>query len=160
MKIPLQHLYSNSPYLDDHSLDGFFTGIETLTLGTAGRVNALWGRFLLARYHESLFTQSGILCPHTIRKSVPKRQAEYLAGRHLSQLLCAHQGMVSMQIPSGRHGQPLWPTGWLGSISHTDTVAIACMCRISQIGMLGIDLENELSPEIACNIAPTIVELD
>ncbi|MEW9905918.1 MAG: hypothetical protein AB2990_00800 [Candidatus Symbiodolus clandestinus] len=51
-----------------------------------------------------------------IGTAVPKRQAEYLAGRYLSRLLFTEQGLNLIQIPSGAHRQPLWPIGWLGSI--------------------------------------------
>jgi enterobactin synthetase component D len=44
-------------------------------------------------------------------------------------------------IKSGSRGEPLWPSGFLGSISHTEGWAAAVVGRTSQYRALGLDIE-------------------
>lgn len=39
-------------------------------------------------------------------------------------------------------GHLFWPKGYLGSISHTDNLALATVARDSEVSMLGLDVEN------------------
>jgi enterobactin synthetase component D len=71
------------------------------------------------------------------------RQLAYLAGR-----LCAEQAFASAGLAlddgvgRGPAGQPLWPDGWSGSISHTDTHAFAAVAPRQGGYDIGIDAEH------------------
>jgi enterobactin synthetase component D len=63
-----------------------------------------------------------------------------------------------VQVHSGAHRQPIWPSGWVGSISHTSTIAVSCLAKSCEVGLLGLDLENWFAPEVAHRISATIVD--
>ncbi len=79
-----------------------------------------------------------ITLPPDLKAAVPKRQAEFLAGR-----FCAATALLKAgKDPKiGRQGRlPLWPQGVVGSISHTNGYAIAAVS--TQYRALGIDIEH------------------
>lgn len=139
------------------ALGGFLTSIQSLDTDLAA-VTAVSARFDLERYNPGLYACAGIHCPPAIAGAVPSRQAEYLAGRWLSQQLWARRNLAPVQIYSGAHRQPIWPRGWIGSISHTATAAVSCLARSCDVGLLGLDLEIWLAPEVANKISATIVD--
>ncbi|MET0090790.1 MAG: 4'-phosphopantetheinyl transferase superfamily protein [Candidatus Thiodiazotropha sp.] len=70
-----------------------------------------------------------------------KRQREFRAGRH-----AAHSALARLEAPlqpllRGDKRQPLWPEGYLGSISHCREVCLAVCARITDLAGLGIDVE-------------------
>lgn len=119
---------------------------------------AFSSHYTLAGYHEALFEQLGIICPDNIYNAVTKRKAEYLAGRYLSRLLLLFHGLKPVNILSGIHRQPLWPIGWVGSITHTHDTVISCLASLSQISLLGIDIENWMTLSTAKEIAEKIID--
>lgn len=59
---------------------------------------------------------------------------------------CAHAaldrlGRPSATIPRGRHGEPLWPAGVVGSISHCRSWHGACTALAADVAAIGIDVE-------------------
>src|SRR5688500_4932672 len=61
---------------------------------------------------------------------------------------CASEAMARLAptladvvVPRGEHGQPLWPPGIVGSISHTGDVVWAAVARRRHAAGLGIDVE-------------------
>jgi enterobactin synthetase component D len=68
------------------------------------------------------------LLPAGIATSVPKRQLAFVAGR-----LCAEHALrlagAAAAVGRGGAGEPLWPDGFLGSITHTDALACAVAAR-------------------------------
>ena len=74
-------------------------------------------------------------------RGVPKRQAEYLAGR-----LCAREALMRLTgtaaVPaSGEDRAPQWPTGTLGSITHSSGWAAAIVTNSKEWSGLGLDIE-------------------
>ncbi len=55
----------------------------------------------------------------------PRRVATFLAGRAAARQALSILGHPSSIIPIGVGGNPIWPAGFAGSITHTDTVAYA-----------------------------------
>ena len=51
-------------------------------------------------------------------------------------------GHEPVALPVGPGRAPVWPAGIIGSISHTDDIAIAAVARQSELRSLGIDLES------------------
>jgi len=71
---------------------------------------------------------------HQLADAGRKRKADHLAGR-----IAAFHALNGQTVPGiGNNGEPLWPTGITGSISHSGTQAVA-ICR--QNGLTGIDCE-------------------
>ena len=94
----------------------------------------------LEHYSPSLFEQAAIPMPASVGRSVPKRQADYLAGR-----LCARRAMeiwgYAGEPMAGHSGCPVWPRGLRGSISHSARHAVALALPAMDCGGLGIDTE-------------------
>lgn len=116
--------------------------------------------FDLTRFEPVLFDMAGVAMPETIAGSVPKRQAEYLAGRYLAAknlaALLPHNTGVP-DVGTGAHRNPVWPAGFLGSISHCDDYAVCVLALTSDFEYLGIDLESYLSPVVCQEVASTIL---
>ncbi len=54
----------------------------------------------------------------------------------------AQLGHEAVPVPVGPGRAPVWPPGIIGSISHTDDIAIAAVGRASDLCSLGIDVES------------------
>lgn len=79
-----------------------------------------------------------------IAKAVLKRQREFRAGR-----CCAHHALVRLgsrdaPILVGERRQSLWPTGYVGSITHTDGYSAAAVALQTDCSALGINVEDNL----------------
>lgn len=74
----------------------------------------------------------------------PARQREFASGRALArramQLLRLPPGIA---IPIGTEGDPVWPTGVAGSISHTATHVAVLLSLSSRHASVGIDIDDE-----------------
>jgi 4'-phosphopantetheinyl transferase EntD len=77
-----------------------------------------------------------------VARAVPKRRAEYAAGR-----ACAREALAGLGLPPGpilrdaERGAPVWPSGIVGSITHCDGYRAAAVARSADILTLGIDAE-------------------
>lgn len=91
-----------------------------------------------------------------VRNAVAKRKAEFLAGRYLAGCLLDSNGLPG-SLATGVHRQPLWPEGWVGSITHARDAAAVIIAQESRVSALGIDLEHWLSDRLAEDIRASIV---
>lgn len=73
--------------------------------------------------------------------AVLKRRREFRTGRHLATLACAGWGLARPSLEPDRQGDPRWPDGFVGSITHCDTWAAAAVARRAEVAALGIDAE-------------------
>ena len=76
-----------------------------------------------------------------VRTAGPRRQAEFAEGRR-----CAHQALSRLGVPAapvlaGRAGQPLWPAGVTGSITHCAGYRACAVARAADVAAIGIDAE-------------------
>jgi 4'-phosphopantetheinyl transferase EntD len=78
--------------------------------------------------------------------SVPRRVAEFAAGRAAARRAMAALGLAPAPIPMGADRAPVWPEGLAGSISHAAGVAVAALRRG---GGLGLDVEEDAALEPA-----------
>ncbi len=73
--------------------------------------------------------------------AVDKRRREFSTGR-----ICAHSALRQLGYPAsailrGARGEPLWPEGVVGSITHCDGYRAAAVARSNKILTVGIDAE-------------------
>jgi len=54
-----------------------------------------------------------------IRTACGSRQREFATGRWLARRLITEMGEESGEIKRGKNGEPIWPKGICGSITHT-----------------------------------------
>ena len=84
-----------------------------------------------------------------IEKAVAKRQSEFATGRWCVRQCFEKLGIAPEPILKGPNGEPLWPQGVVGSISHTKDYACAAVSKTHQ--SVGIDvqfIDDKLNPEI------------
>jgi 4'-phosphopantetheinyl transferase EntD len=71
------------------------------------------------------------------------RAGEFAAGRWCAHRALERLGRAEAEIGSGRHGEPCWPAGFTGSISHKPGAAVAVAAAAP--GAIGIDLEDAVA---------------
>ena len=102
----------------------------------------LYGRFDPDAFDPALFETLGVALPGSLNTALPKRQAEFLAGRALAQRALLQLGATDTNIPIGADRAPVWPPGFAGSISHARGHA-ACLVRCGA-ALVGVDVETVL----------------
>ena len=74
-------------------------------------------------------------------KAVERRRLYFSLGRAAARDALAERGIYGVAIGRGPSGEPLWPAGIVGAISHAGDLAIAIVGEHSHYAGLGIDFE-------------------
>lgn len=72
-----------------------------------------------------------------------RRRREFVAGRGYARAALAALGCPACPIPVGKDRRPIWPAGYIGSISHTNRLCVAIAAREDDYCGLGIDVETD-----------------
>ncbi|MFJ3165073.1 4'-phosphopantetheinyl transferase family protein [Serratia marcescens] len=113
--------------------------------------------FALADYRDESYPEAGFTLPDHLARAVPKRRAEYLAGRFLARQLLAPLGFADFTLARGEDRAPQWPPGIAGALSHNSHTALCAVHRESGQGGVGLDVETLLSVERAEELWSAIV---
>lgn len=70
-----------------------------------------------------------------------RRQAEFQAGRELAAALLAAAGSPITHVGVAPDRAPIWPDGYIGSISHSRLLVGVAVARRQDVRALGIDIE-------------------
>lgn len=86
---------------------------------------------------------------------VDKRRREFRLGRHCARVALQRLGAPTGPILAGSHREPLWPTGIVGSISHSSSWCAAAVAYAATTSSLGIDVESDeaLPDELVAMVA-------
>ena len=76
--------------------------------------------------------------PGEVVRGVPKRIAEFRAGREAARTALAELGLPARPLPAAPDRTPIWPMGIAGSITHSERLCLAVAGRFRGIG---VDLE-------------------
>jgi len=114
-------------------------------------------RFNVLVYNDIYYEKCVIHFPDSIRKAVPKRKAEFLAGRFCAKKALENVMKNPADVGIGDDRNPLWPDKVKGSISHCNTSAVAVVNNATDIGGIGIDIEHSISDTTIKNIRSQIV---
>jgi 4'-phosphopantetheinyl transferase EntD len=76
-----------------------------------------------------------------IARAARKRVREFTAGRNCARAALALMGVERCAIGVAHGRAPLFPRGFSGTITHTDTYCAAAVVRIGEVLSLGIDAE-------------------
>ncbi|OAT66293.1 4'-phosphopantetheinyl transferase [Mycobacteroides immunogenum] len=76
-----------------------------------------------------------------IAKSVAKRRNEFITVRYCARQALSVLGVPEVPILKGDKGQPLWPNGVVGSMTHTEGFRGAVVGRTGEVRSVGIDAE-------------------
>ena len=77
----------------------------------------------------------------SMASSLADRRRASGAARIVARQLLDRFGHARCPIPRGADGEPLWPAGMIGSLSHDDEFAVAAVGRAQDVGAIGIDIE-------------------
>lgn len=76
-----------------------------------------------------------------VETALEKRQAEFATARNLARQSMRDLGLAAGPILRGAKREPIWPEGTLGSMTHAEGCAVACVARRGVVRSLGIDVE-------------------
>lgn len=83
-----------------------------------------------------------------LARALPKRRAEFAAGRTCARNALANMGIPPRPILRATDGAPVWPDGVVGSITHCSDYCAAAVAYSHRSRWIGIDAEpNEPLPE-------------
>jgi 4'-phosphopantetheinyl transferase EntD len=111
--------------------------LERAIAGLAMSGVALGHRRLLPGDEDALLDEERALLP----SSLTERRRASGAARIVARQLLEQFGYRGSSIPRGVDGEPLWPAGIIGSLSHDDEFAVAAVARNQDIEAIGIDIE-------------------
>ena len=95
-----------------------------------------------ARFHSCLISENTTLLGREneiVRNAVPQREREFSAGRKCARECLASLGVKDFEILRGNLGEPLWPEGLTGSITHHAGMAFSVSVS-NKWGFIGIDI--------------------
>jgi 4'-phosphopantetheinyl transferase EntD len=72
---------------------------------------------------------------------VEKRRREFLTARACARRALGLLGLPPSPIPAGPHGEPCWPTGVVGSITHCAGYRACGLGHAASVAAIGIDAE-------------------
>lgn len=99
---------------------------------------------------DDLYVEEAACVP----RAVDERLREFAAGRRAARRAMAALGHPAKAILHRADRAPGWPEGLIGSITHTESLAIAVLARTEDHAAVGIDLEeggdlpHDLWPEV------------
>lgn len=95
-----------------------------------------------------------------IARAIPRRQAEFAAGRRAARMALAALGLESQPIAVGPARAPVWPETIVGAITHDCDMALAAVLPKTGALGVGIDLTEAapLSDQIRDRILPDASE--
>lgn len=76
-----------------------------------------------------------------ISRAIESRRREFSSGRWCSRRAMESLGLPAGEVLKGRSGEPLWPTGVRGSISHSSDWSISVAALSKDVAGLGVDVE-------------------
>lgn len=76
-----------------------------------------------------------------VGRAVEKRRREFTTARACAREALAQLGQPPQPIPPGPRGEPLWPVGIVGSITHCDGYRACAVARVGDLVTVGVDAE-------------------
>ena len=79
-------------------------------------------------------------------RAAAKRRKEFIMGRAAAHAALKNMGRAAAAIVKGKVGEPVWPAGVTGSITHKDGSALAVVAPTHRCRTLGVDMESAVDP--------------
>src|ERR1039458_9943593 len=76
-----------------------------------------------------------------VGRPVEKRRREFTTARACARKALAQLGLPPSPITNGERGEPRWPAGVVGSITHCDGYRACAIARSTEMVTIGIDAE-------------------
>jgi 4'-phosphopantetheinyl transferase EntD len=90
-----------------------------------------------------------------VARAVEKRRREFATGRDCARRALERLGVEAVPVPAGNRGEPVWPEGVVGSITHCRGYRGCAVAATTDLAAIGIDAEpHEPLPEgLAARVA-------
>lgn len=87
--------------------------------------------------------------------AVEKRRREFVTARACAREALARLGLPALPIPTGARGEPLWPQGVVGAITHCTGYRACAVAPANELLTIGVDAEvdDALPPGVLEDIA-------
>jgi 4'-phosphopantetheinyl transferase EntD len=79
-----------------------------------------------------------------VERAVAKRRKEFTTARACAREALAELGKPPGAILSGTKGEPLWPPGIVGAITHCEGYRACALARSNELRSIGVDAEPDL----------------
>lgn len=76
-----------------------------------------------------------------VSRAVDKRRREFTTARACARSALDQLGLPPAPVPTGARGEPIWPAGVVGSITHCAGFRACALARAAEILTIGIDAE-------------------
>jgi 4'-phosphopantetheinyl transferase EntD len=93
-----------------------------------------------------------------VASAVDKRRREFALGRSLARRALAELGQPPTPLLHGDDRAPVWPAGFVGSITHTQGLCAAAVTRRGSLRSVGIDAERDV--DLATHVLATICDAE
>ena len=90
-------------------------------------------------------------------RAVAKRKSEFVAGRYLARKALIELGSNETMVGIGANRAPIWPDSFIGSITHSKSIAICAVANRYDLKMLGIDVEEFIDVSVVKDIAKNVL---
>jgi len=91
-------------------------------------------------------------------RPVEKRRREFITARACARRALAGLGLPEQGIPSGPRGEPVWPAGVVGSITHCSAYRACVLARAEDLVTIGVDAE--LDEPLPDGLLPDVARLE
>lgn len=90
-----------------------------------------------------------------VGRAVEKRRREFVTARACAREALARLGFPEQPVPAGSRGEPIWPAGVVGSITHCAGYRACAVAAASDLLTIGVDAEIDepLPPGLIGDIA-------
>jgi enterobactin synthetase component D len=100
----------------------------------------------------------GITIPSNLLRAVAKRQAEFVAGRYCAREALRLAGATTHELTTSNDDRsPVWPAGFVGSITHTAGFASAAVAPADRWRGIGLDSESLIADDVAARVGESIL---
>lgn len=99
---------------------------------------------LFEQYFTEVFSNEEVLTSNEklqMEGVSEKRIKDFSSGRFCAREVLGRLGNVNSEILIGPGKEPLWPDGFVGSISHSKNIVGAVVSKSSQLVSIGLDIE-------------------
>ena len=114
-------------------------------------------RYDATSFGPGVAAEQGIEIPKQYQKAVLSRQADFVAGRVAAREAMRKLDMPILSVGVTEQREPVWPSGVVGSITHTGNFVCATVARTIDYHGIGIDAEFIIDAEKLAGVSKLVV---
>lgn len=111
----------------------------------------------MAAYQDELLLNFDPAMAPRLAHTPIARRAAFLAGRYCVMKAFVDAGVPWRGLPANTNRTPAWPDGVTGSISHSDTAAVAAVSKNGDVIGIGVDVERIIVDSVRDEIGYLVV---